>query len=66
MDRNITNFNFLENTTECISKIGCWGYIQDLNLHHTQVKNKTSKEELPEVPDSIFDLEGGQEVWCSN
>ena len=43
MDRNIMNFNFLKNTAECISKIGCRGYIQDLTSHHTQVKKKSSK-----------------------
>ena len=55
------NFNFLKNTAECISKIGCRGYIQDLTSHHTQVKKKSSKEELTEDPQSIFDLEGRSE-----
>ena len=30
MDRNIINFNFLKNTAQCISKIGCQGYIKEL------------------------------------
>ena len=58
MDRNITNFNILKNTAECISKICCQGYIKDLTSYHTQAKRKPRNRELNEEPQSIFDLEG--------
>ena len=58
MDRNILNYHFLKNTAETIFKIGCRSYVQDLHSHHTKIRKDKSNEELPEVPDSSFDLEG--------
>ena len=58
MDRNIINFNFLKNTAQCISKLGCQGYIKDLTSYRTQAKRKPKNKESKEEPQSIFDLEG--------